>query len=413
MMHLPLHLFDAYGIELEYMIVDKNDLSIKPITDKVIFSKSGEFLSDVEFDETAWSNELVLHVIELKTNGPRESLTNLERIFHNDVKEINSILKEHNCVLLPTGMHPFMDPVKETVLWPHEYNITYEAYNKIFDCRNHGWSNLQSIHLNLPFADDEEFEKLHAAVRLLLPIIPAVSASTPIMEGKVSGFLDTRLEVYRNNQNKIPSIAGEIIPEAVFNKTDYENKILKKIYADLSPYDKGGILKNEWVNSRGAIARFERNTIEVRVISIQESPSADLAIINAVAFVLKMLINEKWIKLEEQKCWSEERLSRIFLNIIKDGENSIIKDEEFLNVFGIKKKNLQAGELWKYLLNEIKEHFDVDHEVWVKNMEIILKFGTLSSRILKSLDSDYSHENILNTYRKISKSLASNKMFLP
>ena len=30
----------------------------------------------------------------------------------------------------------------------------------------------QSTHLNLPFYDDEEFAKLHAAVRMILPILP-------------------------------------------------------------------------------------------------------------------------------------------------------------------------------------------------------------------------------------------------
>ncbi len=184
-----IHLFEGYGVELEYMIVDKNSLSIKPISDKIIFDVLGEYLSDVEFEETAWSNELVLHVIEIKTNGPRKDLNKLDEVFYKNVQDINRILLNYNCILLPTGMHPFMNPMKETILWPHEYNATYETYNRIFNCRGHGWSNLQSVHLNLPFANDEEFEKLHAAIRLLLPIIPAISSSTPIVDGEVSGYL--------------------------------------------------------------------------------------------------------------------------------------------------------------------------------------------------------------------------------
>ena len=49
----------------------------------------------------------------------------------------------------------------------------YEAYDRIFDCRGHGWANLQAVHLNLPFSGDEEFGRLHAAIRLVLPIMPA------------------------------------------------------------------------------------------------------------------------------------------------------------------------------------------------------------------------------------------------
>ncbi len=411
---ISLHLFGGYGVELEYMIVDKNSLSIKPVADKIIYDVIGEFVSNIEFEETAWSNELVLHVIEIKTNGPRKDLNNLDKLFAKDVNEINKILQNYECMLLPTGMHPFMNPQKETKLWPHEYNITYETYNKIFNCKGHGWSNLQSVHLNLPFFNDEEFKKLHAAIRLLLPIIPAISASTPVIDGKISGYFDTRLEVYRRNQEKIPSIAGKVIPERVFNKTDYENEILKKIYSDISSYDKEGILQNEWVNSRGAIARFERNTIEIRIIDTQECPSADLAIVYSVVNVLKLLINEKWIRLNEQIKWDEERLSQIFLNIIKEGENSVIEDAEYLKIFNYTEKNkCSAGDLWKYLIKEIKDSFNPNRENWIEVMELILEFGTLSSRIIKSLNKNFSNDNIIQTYRKLSDSLVANKIFIP
>ncbi len=105
-----LHLFGGYGVELEYMIVDKNSLSIKPIADKIFYDLIGEFVSDVEFNETAWSNELVLHVIEIKTNGPRKDLNKLDELFSENVKAINKILQNYDSMLLPTGMHPFMNP---------------------------------------------------------------------------------------------------------------------------------------------------------------------------------------------------------------------------------------------------------------------------------------------------------------
>jgi len=31
-----LHLFDGYGVELEYMIVDRASLEVRPITDRVL-----------------------------------------------------------------------------------------------------------------------------------------------------------------------------------------------------------------------------------------------------------------------------------------------------------------------------------------------------------------------------------------
>src|SRR5690606_32858155 len=134
----------------------------------------------------------------------------------------------------------------------------YEAFDRIFDCRGHGWANLQSVHLNLPFDGDDEFGRLHAAVRLILPILPAIAASSPIMDARITGTLDNRLSVYRANARTLPIVSGRIIPGPVHTRADYEREVLDAIYRDLAPHDPDGTLRHEWVNARGAIARFTR-----------------------------------------------------------------------------------------------------------------------------------------------------------
>ena len=46
----------------------------------------------------------------------------------------------------------------------------YVTPTMTFDCKGHGWSNVQSTHINLPFYDDKEFEKLHAAIRVIYTV---------------------------------------------------------------------------------------------------------------------------------------------------------------------------------------------------------------------------------------------------
>ncbi len=412
-MIFPLHLFKGIGIELEYMIVDKQTLKVKPITDKVIYEITNEYVSDVEFEKIAWSNELVLHVIEFKTNGPADSFEGLSNLFEENVSHVNRILEKYNAMLLPGGAHPLMDPYKETKLWPHENNPVYESYNRIFDCRGHGWSNLQSTHINLPFFDDYEFEKLHAAIRLLLPIIPALTASTPILDGKQTGFLDTRLEVYRNNQIKIPSITGKVIPEKVYSKKEYEDKIFQRIYNDIKPFDPENILQYEWLNSRGAIARFDRNTIEIRIIDIQEAPIIDIALVYTIVETLKLITNEKWIDLSKQKLFEEENLKNMLLDVIKNAEETIITDKEFLSAFGLNQDKIRAKDLWKHILNEIKlSNKDLNDELLKISLKVINE-GTLARRILTALNGDFSEKNIINIYKKLSDSLANNNLFIP
>ena len=60
----------AFGVELEYMIVDARSLDVLPVTDRVLYAVAGEYLSEFELGSISWSNELALHLIELKTGRP-------------------------------------------------------------------------------------------------------------------------------------------------------------------------------------------------------------------------------------------------------------------------------------------------------------------------------------------------------
>ena len=82
------HLFEVFGIELEYMLVNKKSLKVASQVDELLSLKQGEITSDVENGEIAWSNELVAHVVELKTNGPTKDLAGLSEHFHENVVEI-------------------------------------------------------------------------------------------------------------------------------------------------------------------------------------------------------------------------------------------------------------------------------------------------------------------------------------
>lgn len=405
-----LKLFDGIGIELEYMIVDKDTLKVKPICDKVMQKISGKICSDYENGNITWSNELVAHVIELKISKPSKSFQGLGEMFHENINTINSILDEFNAFMLPTGAHPTMNPLTETVLWPYENREYYDLFNEVFDCRGHGWSNLQSMHINLPFSNDEEFAKLHTAIRFLMPLMPAMTASTPILDGHFSGFMDARLEVYRHNQDKIPSIAGLVIPEAVYSKKEYDNKILKIIDRDFGQYDPKNILVHGYaLNSRGAIARFDRNTIEIRILDLQEAPVVDLAIAELFFYTLKMLVEGNWIPFDTQASFITEDLAKIFLGIIKEAENYKINFKNYLEAFEIKYDSLYtAKQLWQIIFKKVSNKLSKSTKQVICK---ILERGTLSSRIMNSLKGDYSNESINTTYYQLANCLRKNNLF--
>ncbi len=405
---MSYNLFEVYGIELEYMIVNSATFKVNPIVDKLFIKKSGSITSDVENGKIEWSNELVAHVVELKTNGPTADLETLDVLFSENVREMNRLLKDFDSGLLPTAAHPLMNPDSEMQLWQHSYSKIYALYNRIFDCRGHGWSNVQSMHINLPFSGDAEFEKLHAAVRILLPIIPGLSASSPVFEGKITGFKDTRMHVYKTNQKEIPEMTGKVIPEQLFSKQEYHSGIFEPINKAIKPHDTENILDHHFLNSRGAIARFDRGAIEIRVIDIQECPKADVAIAVLVIEALKLLVSEELVTLEDQKQWHENDIFEIFNAVIKDAEETTIENEKFAAIFDLQAP-VSVNQIWEKIFSMVKENISEKHQ---KSIEFLLQNGSLSTRILNALGEDPSEEKLLKVYKELGQCLEENRMFM-
>lgn len=406
-----LHLFEGYGIELEYMIVRKDTLSVLPISDQLIEKAAGEISGEILYEGVGWSNELVLHVLEMKTPGPAKDLKTLPEFFGDSIQHANRFLEHFGGMLMPTAMHPFFKPHEETRLWPHDNKEIYETYDRIFNCQGHGWSNLQSVHINLPFKGDSEFGKLHAAIRLILPLLPALAASSPIVEGNLTGLTDNRLEFYRKNQASLPVIAGKIIPEQVFSKKEYQKQIYDPIKKASAPFDKKNILDPVWLNSRGAIARFDRNAVEIRLLDIQECPKADLAISALIISLIRSLTEGFWLDLDSQKQFTSESLLEIFLKALAKSEKGIILDQNYLKLFHYPKCD-QADflQLLSHIFEILLKH-DPDLQFWEPVLRVILAEGSLSTRITRAVDQDKSKKNIEQIYRKLCNCLAENELF--
>lgn len=385
-----LRLFEGIGVELEYMIVDRETLDVAPIADEALRLAAGEPaggppVSDVELGPITWSNELVLHVLEMKTTTPARSLGGLVEAFQSSIGRAGEVLRPLGARLMPGAMHLWMDPATQMHLWPHDSAEIYATFDRIFSCRGHGWCNLQSMHLNCPFDGDEEFGRLHAAIRLILPLLPGLAASSPIADGRVTGLLDTRLETYRHNSKRVPSVAGRVIPERAFTRAAYEREILGRIYTDLAPLDAGGILRDEWANARGCIARFGRGSIEIRVLDVQECPKADLAIAAAVEGVLRDLVSERWSSTSAQQAVEVAPLADLFEHAIREGEETPVNDRGYLDCFGLGAAvGAPIREVWSALVD--RSVSSREELAWaVGGLRTILEEGSLARRMLATL----------------------------
>lgn len=395
--------FGGFGIELEYMIVDRETLSVMPIADRLL-REAGE----VHRGTFGWSNEIVLHLVEIKNVRPDRALKPLAAGFQAEINAVNRLLDPLGARLMPSAMHPWMNPAAETQLWPHAHASIYRTYDRIFDCRQHGQANLQSMHLNLPFADDGEFARLHAAVRLLLPILPAIAASSPIADGRPSGYLDTRMAAYAEAVQRVPSVIGQVIPDTTNSHADYEAQVLAPMYRDVAPLDPHGVLQHEWLNARGAIPRFDRNAIEIRMIDVQECPQADLAIAVAATAVVRALYDARWAPLALQQAIGTDALVKTFHACIRDAEQAVIDDAGYLRLLGFPDRQCQAGELWRHLVDT--SSLDGSGH-WQAPLNAILEHGPLARRLLRAVGPDYPKAGLHSVYGALCDCLESGRMF--
>ncbi len=408
-----LRLFEATGVEIEYMIVDRASLDLVPACDRLIETVAGEPVSEIERGAVSWSNELVLHVLELKTNGPAATLEGLGRAFHAEVLAANEALAGletpggEGALLLPGGVHPWMNPDRETVLWPHEYNEVYRTFDRIFGCSGHGWSNLQSTHVNLPFGDDQEFGRLHAAVRVVLPLIPALTAASPFLEGEVQPALDARLEAYRTNAHTIPEVAGLVVPEPVTTEEEYRERILQPLYRALEPHDPEGVLRHEWANARGAIARFERGAVEIRVIDAQECPSADLAVVSLIVAVVRALVEERWGPVRALDAMSTGALADLLRATSRDADEVVVRDRALLNALGLSRSEAAAGLIWQKLADRLAPDHVPDE--YGAALEGIVARGPLARRMVRAHQGD---ESLTHLTGRLADCLVTDTLFL-
>ncbi len=407
----PLGLFAAYGIEVEYMLVDAETLDPAPAADALLEAAAGEHTDEFENGPVAWNNELALHVIELKCNGPRPSLEGLGEDFAANVALANTTLEREGRRLMPTAMHPWMDPA-DVLLWPHGARTIYETFDRIFGCKGHGWANLQSVQINLPFAGDEEFGRLHAAIRFLLPILPALAASSPIIDGQPNGVLDNRLVVYRSNCARIPSITGAVVPEPIGSVGEYHERLLEPIYRDLAEHDPEGVLRNEWVNARGAIARFDRSAIEIRVLDVQETPLMDVAYAAIVVEVLKLLCAEQWGGRASLDAWPTATLGRLLELAERQAETGGIADRRYLAALGFKGGSTTLKKLWEHLIEQAAARgaLAADH---ARLLEHYLRHGTLATRIVKGVGLLPTHATTKRIYAELCEALAGAGPYAP
>ncbi len=390
---------EVLGPENEFSLVDEG-LQAKKIVDKAIRILAGRVVNNVSLDGFSFGKELQTHVAEVKANQPFSSPKSFEETMQDAVTRIGNFLrKEFDVFLLGTGMHPFL-LLDEASVWRHRDHRIYDALGSIFKMRQHGWLNIQSFQLNLPYQNEAEGVMLHNAIVNLLPYLPAITASSPIYENKIGRFTDNRLYFYGISQIEVPSITGEIIPEYISSFKEYEKSVISTYSMELEKAGASDLLLNkEWINSRGAIFRFDRKAIEIRVMDEQECIKMDVSLSCYIRALLRGWIQTNY---EPQP---RDMLVRDYREVIKDGLKAKVEHPA----------GKTAKDVCLNFLNTAKENATIEESSYLNLIENRITKGNLANLILRDIiqfakDKNF-HNSVLEVYSNLIKCLQRNRPY--
>jgi gamma-glutamyl:cysteine ligase YbdK (ATP-grasp superfamily) len=389
---------EVLGPEHELALVDES-LRVMPIADKIIKGYCGKTVNFVELPTFTFGKEMQLHVMELKANAPFKSPCAFEETMQNAVSTLNQIVQKSGAQLLGCGMHPLM-ALTDTGIWPHYNKKIYDEYGKIFNLNQHGWLNIQSFHLNLPFEGEADGVCIHNLLTNLCAYLPAITASSPIFEGKTGCDVDNRLRFYMVNQKEVPSITDRVVPRYVSSLRQYKQDVIGKYSADLTRAGASKTLLNrEWVNSRGVIFRFDRRALEVRVMDEQECVKSDVSLSCFIRAALRGLMAC------DVELLPRELLLKDFNAVIKDGLNA-----EVLNSHG-----KTARQVCQYYFKIALENADEEEKKYLPLVKQRIENGNLSELIQKRVvckaQRTSFHDAVVNVYSTLIKCLLNNQPY--
>jgi len=395
---------EALGPEHEFSIVDEK-LKPLPIADVIIKQLCGRVRNTVSFPDFVLGKELQKHVMELKAAMPFRSPQNFEETMYGAAVKVLDILEKFGAHFLGLGMHPTLS-LDETRVWDHWDRQIYEAFDRIFDLKQHGWLNIQSFQLNISYRNESEAVKLYNALAGILPYISAISAASPICESRLGDFANNRLHYYWINQAKIPSITGEIIPEPIDSFETYRNLTIRRYSEDLVKAKAPSYMMNqEWVNSRGAIIRFDRKAIEIRVMDEQECIKSDVALSCFIRALLRGMMQSNNTGSDVTDL-SHCVLVRNLNVIIRDGLDAKINHGKYPTARDLCRK------LYEIAYDSASE--EEKRYLWVIKKRI--EDGSLSDTILKHVQTRSQktdlNEAILVVYSELAEKLGKNEIYV-
>ena len=177
--------YPTIGVEIELQLIDNNTLDLKNISSKVLADINKKFSNRIKY-------ELFESMIEINTDicGTIQDVSeDIKQTLHH----LENILENYNASINYSSLHPFAKGKNQIIT-----NDT--RYKRIMkDLQIIGTRFItQGLHVHIGIDDCEKVIKVNNALRIYLPLLLALTTSSPFYEGTDTGLYSYRTKIFES-----------------------------------------------------------------------------------------------------------------------------------------------------------------------------------------------------------------------
>jgi glutamate---cysteine ligase / carboxylate-amine ligase len=250
------------GLEEEFAILDPGTLAMVPRYEELRAAADADPLL-----APSVAGELIASEIEIRS-GRGETLAEARERQREYRLALFALAREHGAALGSTGTHPWADYRRQQIIDTEHYHRVEQGLQYV------AWrNNTFSLHVHVGIRGADRAVQVCDRLRPVLPVLLAISASSPFVDGRDSGLHSARTQTFTRN---FPRCG---IPDAFGGWDEYARYIAFLV-------DTGSIVEytQVWWSVR---PHFAFGTVEVRIcdaqVSAAESDSLAALIVACVA----------------------------------------------------------------------------------------------------------------------------------
>ncbi len=173
------------GIEEEFALVDPDTLQLVPR-----FAELRDAAADDPLLSVAIAGELISSEIEIRS-GAGSDLEDARARQSEARRRLFGLAREHSILLGATGTHPLSD-------YRDQHIIDTEHYRRVEDGLKYvAWrNNTFSVHVHVGVRGADRAVRVCDRLRPILPLLLAVSANSPFVDGRDSGLHSARSQIF-------------------------------------------------------------------------------------------------------------------------------------------------------------------------------------------------------------------------